>query len=95
MVQTIVTVIGGCGDLTILGFYFLARVLCEVGDGDLACYDVLHGGARPCERVFDEGEVYMRRAALAGELLGHVAGDVPHKALGRPLQALDGVVVSR
>src|ERR687897_243677 len=34
----------------------------------------------------------MCRAALAGELLGHVARDVAHKALGSPLQALYGVV---
>src|SRR5829696_3245019 len=77
---------------SILGFDFLSRVTGEVCDRDLACYDVLHRGACPCERVLDEGEIYVRRAALAGELLGHVAGDVAHKALGSTLQAFYGVV---
>src|SRR5919205_1474345 len=78
--------------LTVFGLYLLAGVAGEVGDGDLAGYDILHGGTRSRERVFHEGEVDVRRAALAGELLGHVARDVAHEALGRPVQPLDGVV---
>ena len=34
----------------------------------------------------------MGDAALAGELLGHVARDVPHEALGRPVEAGYGVL---
>src|SRR5215210_855537 len=78
--------------LAVLGFYFLSGVLGEVRDGDLARYDVLHRGPRSGKRVLDERKVDVRRAALAGELLGHVARDVPHKALGGAVQALDGVV---
>src|SRR5215210_8179073 len=55
--------------LTVLGFYFLAGVTGEVSDGDLARYHVLHRGACSRERVLDEGEVDVRRATLAGELL--------------------------
>src|ERR671920_1674520 len=76
----------------VFDLYLLTRVTGEVGDGDLAGYDVLHGGARSRERVLDEGQVYVRRTALAGEFLGHVARDVPHKALGRPIQTLNSVV---
>src|SRR5829696_5970346 len=78
--------------LAILGLYLLAGIAGEVGDGDLAGYDVLHGGARSRERVLHEGEVDVRRATLAGELLGHVARDVAHEALGRPIQPLDGIL---
>src|SRR5918994_4885614 len=77
--------------LAILGLYLLAGIAGEVGDGDLAGYDVLHGGARPRERILHEGEVDLRRAALAVELLVHVTRDVAHEALGRPIQPLDGV----
>src|SRR5215210_4055229 len=78
--------------LAVLGFYFLSGVLGEVRDGDLARYDVLHRGPRSGKRVLDERKVDVRRAALAGELLGHVARDVPHKALGGAVQALYGVI---
>src|SRR5215213_11614910 len=78
--------------LAILGLYLLAGIAGEVGDGDLAGYDVLHGGACSRERVLHEGKVDVRGVALAGELLGHVARDVAHEALGRPVQPLDGVV---
>src|SRR5918997_1141535 len=77
---------------TVLSLYLLAGVAGEVGDGDLAGYDVLHGGARSRERVLHEGKIDVRRAALAGQLLGHVARDVAHEALGSPVQPLDGVI---
>src|SRR5918994_1630570 len=35
--------------LAVFGFYSLSCVLCEVGNGNLARYDVLHGGARTRE----------------------------------------------
>src|SRR3712207_4164826 len=75
--------------LAVRGLYLLAGIAREVGDGDLAGYNVLHGVARPRERVFDEREVYVRGAPLARQLLGHVARDVAHEALRSPLQALD------
>src|SRR5215211_3689160 len=76
----------------VLGFYSLSGVLGEVRDGDLACYDVLHSSSRPGERVLDERKVYVYRATLAGELLGHLARDVPHEAFGGAVQACYGVV---
>src|SRR5215207_3129185 len=79
-------------DLAVLGLYLLTGVAGEVGDGDLAGYDVLHRVARPGERVLNEREVYVRHAALACQFLSHVARDVPHEALGRPLQTLDGLL---
>src|SRR5918998_3456562 len=79
-------------DLAVLGLYLLAGVAGEVGDGDLAGYDVLHRVARPGERIFNEREVYVRHAALACQFLSHVARDVPHEALGLPLQTLDGLL---
>src|SRR5918995_74839 len=78
--------------LAVVGLYLLTRVAGEVGDGDLARYDVLHRGTCPAEGVLDEREVYARRAPLSRELLGHVARDVPHKALGRPPQAIYGLL---
>src|ERR671916_894407 len=82
-------------DLAVLGLYLLTGVAGEVGDGDLAGYDVLHRVARPGERIFNEREVYVRHAALACQFLSHVARDVPHEALGRPLQTLDGLLGPR
>src|SRR5918995_1067250 len=79
-------------DLFVLGLYLLTGVVGKVGDGDLAGYDVLHRVARPGERVLNEREVYVRHAALACQFLSHVARDIPHEALGRPLQTLDGVL---
>src|ERR671911_136415 len=79
-------------DLAVLDLYLLTGVAGEVGDGDLAGYDVLHRVARPGERVLNEREVYVRHAALACQFLSHVARDIPHEALGRPLQTLDGVL---
>src|SRR5919199_2085842 len=73
----------------VFGLYLLAGVAGELGDGDLAGDHVLHRVARPHQGVLDEREVYVRHTPLARQLLGHVARDVPHEALGRPLQAFD------
>src|SRR3712207_7773916 len=78
--------------LAVRGLYLLAGIAREVGDGDLAGYNVLHGVARPCERVFDEREVYVRGAPLARQLLSHVARDIAHEALRSAVEALDGVL---
>src|SRR5215211_5662107 len=74
------------------GLNGLAVILGKLGDGDLAGYDVLHRVARAREGVLHQGEVYVRRSPLARELLGHVARDVAHEALGSAVQALDGVL---
>src|SRR5829696_4837928 len=78
--------------LAALGLDLLAGVAGEVGDGDLAGYDVLHRVARPAEGVLDERKVYARRPPLARQLLGHVARDVPHKAFRGSLEAVYGLL---
>src|SRR5215212_6833027 len=77
--------------LAVLGLNGLAVVSGKLGDGDLAGYDILHRVTRASEGVLHQGQVYVRRPPLARELLGHVARDVAHEALGRALQTLDGV----